>query len=242
MLSLGLERGALRWVLIALSVAASKEAFTLRPRARRGSRRTGPTSMCARSSCTTRNLAATRDPSNSWSTPTTSAFCVSGTWTAHWQGRLSRLIPVGQNQNHGKGLLRRAAGRNRKRRPGSGRGNAVERHRRSRGGQMRASSKWRIRPPRERRGPQVPTNASGSSGAFGGSSGSSAGSVRFRSATRSGAFGGSSGLGSAAGMQSRRGWAFPAQPAPSWALAAVHRQLHHHANEADHLPDLGFSL
>ena len=50
------------------------------------------------------------------------------------------------------------------------------------------------------------TDASGPSGAFGGSSG---------------AFGGSSGLGSAAGMQSQRRRIFPAQPAPSWALAAV---------------------
>jgi type II secretory pathway pseudopilin PulG len=123
-----------------------------------------------------------------------------------------RLIPVGQNQTTVKGFFGEPlAGI-----ASAGLGAAAGMQSNGIGGAAGANGAFGASGafgPTGATGAAGSTNASGSSGAFGGSSGSFGGSSGSFGDS-SGAFGGSSGLGSAAGMQSPAGMGLPGSTGP----------------------------
>ena len=202
---------AVALILIALSVAASKEAFTLRRErevesARRANQYVRAIQLYYKKFG--RYPATIEQLENS-----NNIRFLRQRYVDPLTGKADyRLIPVGQNQTTVKGFFGEPlAGI-----ASAGLGAAAGMQSNGIGGAAGASGAFGASGatgPTGATGPAGSTNASGSSGAFGGSSGSFGGSSGSFGDS-SGAFGGSSGLGSAAGMQSPAGMGLPGSTGP----------------------------
>lgn len=198
-------------VLIALSVAASKEAFTLRRErevesARRANQYVRAIQLYYKKFG--RYPATIEQLENS-----NNIRFLRQRYVDPLTGKADyRLIPVGQNQTTVKGFFGEPlAGI-----ASAGLGAAAGMQSNGIGGAAGANGAFGASGafgPTGATGAAGSTNASGSSGAFGGSSGSFGGSSGSFGDS-SGAFGGSSGLGSAAGMQSPAGMGLPGSTGP----------------------------
>ena len=202
---------AIALVLIALSVAASKEAFTLRRErevesARRANQYVRAIQLYYKKFG--RYPASIEQLENS-----NGVRYLRQRYVDPLTGKADyRLIPVGQNQTTVKGFFGEPlAGI-----ASAGLGAAAGMQSNGIGGAAGANGAFGASGafgPTGATGAAGSTNASGSSGAFGGSSGSFGGSSGSFGGS-SGAFGGSSGLGSAAGMQSPAGMGLPGSTGP----------------------------